>query len=71
MSSNVYAISKIVGTSEKSVEDAINNALVTAGKPLRNMEWFDVSSTRGHIVDGRVGHYQVTLEIGFRYDKPS
>ncbi len=69
MSEHTYAISKIVGTSGTSIEDAIQNALDTASKSLRNLDWFEVSSTRGHIVDGKVAHYQVTIELGFRYDQ--
>lgn len=68
MSNNVYSLSEIVGSSDKSIEDAIQNAIATASKKLRNLEWFEVTETRGHIVDGKVGHYQVTLKIGFRYE---
>lgn len=68
MSDNTYAISKIVGTSETSIEDAIEGALETARGSLRNLDWFEVVATRGHIVDGRVKHYQVVLELGFRYE---
>jgi len=68
MSEHTYAISKITGSSKTSIEDAIENALVTARKTLRNLAWFEVSSTRGHIVDGQVEHYQVTIELGFRYE---
>ncbi|RVU38750.1 dodecin domain-containing protein [Hwanghaeella grinnelliae] len=68
MSNNVYSISEIVGSSDKTIEDAIENAIATASKKLRNVEWFEVIETRGHIVDGKVGHYQVTLKLGFRYE---
>ncbi|WP_425404225.1 dodecin [Hwanghaeella sp.] len=68
MSNNVYSLSEIVGSSDKSIEDAIENAISTASKKLRNLEWFEVSETRGHIVDGKVAHYQVALKLGFRYD---
>lgn len=68
MTNNVYSISEIVGSSDKSIEDAIQNAISTASKKIRNLEWFEVTETRGHIVDGKVGHYQVTLKVGFRYE---
>lgn len=67
--SNVYAISEIVGTSTKSVEDAIHQAIATASQTLKNLDWFEVGETRGHIENGRVAHYQVTLRLGFRYEK--
>ena len=69
MSDNVYAVSEIVGTSPKSIEDAIQGAISTAQKHLKNLDWFEVRETRGHIVDGRVAHYQVVLKLGFRYEE--
>ena len=69
MSDNVYAISKIVGTSSKSIEDAIENAVATASKSIKNLDWFEVKETRGYIKDSKVAYYQVSLELGFRYEK--
>jgi hypothetical protein len=70
MSSNVYAVTKVVGTSKKSIEGAIENAVETASKSLRNLDWFEVVETRGFIENGKVAWYQVALELGFRYEKP-
>jgi flavin-binding protein dodecin len=67
--SNVYAVTKIVGTSKKSIEAAIENAIETAAKSVRNLDWFEVVETRGFIEDGKVAWYQVALELGFRYEK--
>lgn len=64
--SHTYKLIEIVGSSPSTIEDAIQNALAEAAKSLRNLEWFEVLETRGHIVDGKVGHYQVTLKVGFR-----
>ena len=69
MSANTYAVSKIVGTSETSIEDAIDGALKTASETLRELDWFEVISTRGYIRDGKVAYYQVTIELGFKYDR--
>jgi hypothetical protein len=71
MSNHVYAISEIVGSSDKSIEDAIDQALRVAGHSIRNMDWFQVSELRGHIENGRVAHYQVALKLGFRYEAKS
>lgn len=66
---NVYAVSEVVGTtSNKSIEDAIDQAIEVAGQSIRNLDWFQVSEMRGHIKDGRVAHYQVALKLGFRYE---
>ena len=62
---HVYKKVEIVGSSDKSIEDAIENALEECGKSVRNMEWFEVTETRGHIVNGKVGHYQVAMKVGF------
>lgn len=69
MSENVYAITKIVGTSKSSIEDAIQNAVKTASKTIQNLDWFEVKETRGYIDDNKVAYYQVSLELGFRYEK--
>ena len=62
---HVYKILELVGSSEKSIEDAIQNAVSRASKTIRGMKWFEVSQTRGHIEGGSVRHYQVTLRVGF------
>ena len=64
-------IVEIVGTSDKSISDAINNAITRAHKTLRNLRWFEVLRTSGHIDDGKVSHYQVTLSVGFTMEEPS
>ncbi|MFQ5563596.1 MAG: dodecin [Parvularculaceae bacterium] len=69
MSDNVYAVSKVVGTSKQSIEDAIENAVSTASKSIKNLDWFEVKETRGFIDNDKVAYYQVCLELGFRYEK--
>ena len=68
MSSHVYKIIEIVGSSEISTDDAIKTAVAEASKTVRNMDWFEVIQTRGHIKDGKIGHYQVTIKIGFHLE---
>ena len=65
MSEHVYKIMELTGSSSKGTEDAIRNAIERAGRTVRNMRWFEVTDTRGHIEDGRIAHWQVTLKIGF------
>jgi flavin-binding protein dodecin len=65
MTNHVYKVLEIVGSSETSIDDAIKTAIAQANKTIRNMDWFEVVQTRGHIKDGKIGHYQVTLKIGF------
>ena len=69
MTHNVYSVSEIVGTSEVSISDAIQVAIAKANESLRNLEWFEVGQIRGWIKEGNVGHYQVTMKLGFKYDK--
>jgi flavin-binding protein dodecin len=64
-SDHVYKIMDLVGSSEKSIEEAIQNAIARAAKTIREMKWFEVVQTRGHIEKGSVRHYQVTLRVGF------
>ncbi|WP_442513195.1 dodecin [Pseudomonas promysalinigenes] len=63
---HTYKKTELVGSSQTSIEDAINNALAEAGKSIKHMEWFEVVETRGHIRDNKVEHFQVTLKVGFR-----
>ncbi len=63
---HTYKKIELVGSSRTSIEDAISNALAEAAKPIHHMDWFEVVETRGHIENGQVGHYQVTLKVGFR-----
>jgi len=62
---HIYKILELVGSSEKSIEDAVQNAITRASKTIREMKWFEVLETRGHIEGGKVAHYQVTLRVGF------
>ncbi|HEX8534835.1 MAG TPA: dodecin [Allosphingosinicella sp.] len=65
MSDNIYKIIEIVGSSETSIEDAIEKAVARASSTIDDVRWFEVKETRGHVENGRVAHYQVTLRIGF------
>ena len=65
MSDHVYKYTELVGSSEKSLEDAVNNAVSRAAKTIRNMRWVEVGNIRGHIEDGALAHWQVTVKIGF------
>lgn len=68
MSAHVYKMVEIVGSSPDSSDDAIRNAIAEAAKTLRHLDWFEVVETRGHLVDGKIGHFQVRLKVGFRLD---
>ncbi len=65
MSDHVYKIIEVVGSSPTGIEDAIEKAVARAASTIRDIRWFEVKETRGHVEDGRVAHYQVTLRIGF------
>ena len=71
MSEHVYSVSEIVGSSSEGVDDAIRNAVGRAAKTLRNLDWFQVTEIRGHLQDGDIGHFQVTMKVGFRLDDES
>ena len=69
MSEHVYKKIELTGSSPTSIEDAIGNAISRAAKTVENMRWFEVTETRGHIEDGKIGHYQVTLKVGFTLEE--
>jgi dodecin len=70
MADHVYRLTEVVGSSTTSVDDAIRNAVRRTSATTRNVEWFRVEEMRGHVVDGDVAHFQVTLKIGFRVEDP-
>ncbi len=68
MSNHTYKLIELVGSSSKSSDDAIHNAIERATKTLRNMDWFEVTETRGHLQNGKIAHFQVKLKVGIRLD---
>ncbi|GHE12295.1 dodecin [Klenkia taihuensis] len=68
MTDHVYRLTEVVGSSETSVDDAIRTAVAKAAQTIRNIEWFQTQEIRGHVEDGAVQHFQVTMKIGFRVD---
>lgn len=69
MADHIYKKIEIVGSSPKGFDEAVQNALARAKKTVRNMRWFEVIETRGHIDEGQIGDWQVTLKIGFTLDE--
>ena len=69
MHDHVYKIIELVGTSDASIEDAIQTAITRASNSMRNLRWFEVTQTRGHIAGGKVQHYQVVLKVGFTLEE--
>ncbi len=65
MSSHVYKSLELTGSSPTSIEDAVQTAIAKAHETVRNIQWFTVTETRGHVVEGKVAHWQVSLKIGF------
>ncbi|RZM04365.1 MAG: dodecin domain-containing protein [Variovorax sp.] len=65
MSHHVYKLLELTGSSPTSIEDAVQTALSKASESVRNIHWFEVVETRGHVEDGKVAHWQVTIKAGF------
>jgi flavin-binding protein dodecin len=68
MSDHVYKTIELTGSSTKGMEDAVHRAIDRASKTVRNMRWFEVIETRGHIENGSIAHWQVTIKVGFTLD---
>ncbi len=68
MSEHTYRLIEVVGSSPTGIDDAIKDAIEDAAKTIRHIRWFQVVETRGHVEDGKVAHFQVTLKIGFTLD---
>ena len=68
MSDHVYKSVEVTGSSSESIDDAVRTAVAKAGQSLRHLDWFEVVGVRGHLHDGQVSHFQVTIKIGFRLE---
>ena len=68
MAAHTYKLIELVGTSSTSSDDAIRNAIQKAAATVKHIDWFQVVETRGHVADGNVAHFQVTLKVGFRIE---
>lgn len=65
MSNHVYKQIELTGSSPISIEDAVSSAIAKAHETVRNIQWFSITETRGHVVDGKVAHWQVCVKLGF------
>ena len=68
MTAHTYKLIELVGSSSNSTDEAIRNAIQKAAASVKHIDWFQVIETRGHVHDGRVAHFQVTLKVGFRIE---
>lgn len=66
MSDNIYKSVELTGSSTTSIEDAVTQAIAKASETIQDLQWFEVTSTRGHIENGKVAHWQVSLKVGFK-----
>ena len=69
MSNHTYSISEIVGTSTQGVDDAVRNGVAKASQTLRHLDWFEVKEIRGHLAEGKIADWQVTIKLGFRLEE--
>ncbi len=68
MTAHTYKLVELVGSSPSSSDDAIRNAIAKASATIKHIDWYQVIESRGHVVDGRIVHFQVTLKVGFRIE---
>ena len=69
MTDRTYGVTEIVGTSTDGIDEAIRNGVKRASRTVRNLDWFQATEIRGHIVEGQIEHFQVTMKIGFRIEE--
>jgi len=70
VSDATYRVIELTGTSSVGVTEAMQSGVARANKTLRNLDWIEVNNIRGHIADGRIAHFQVSMKVGFRMDDP-
>lgn len=69
MNDHVYKSVELTGSSMTSSDDAVRSAIERASVSMRNIRWFQVLETRGHVENGTIAHWQVTLKVGFTIDE--
>jgi len=69
VSDHVYKSIELTGSSPNSIEEAVSTAVARASQTIRNMRWFQITETRGHLEDGKIAHWQVTIKVGFTLDR--
>ena len=65
MTEHVYKSLELTGSSSTSSDDAIRVAIEKASESIREIRWFEVLDTRGHVEGGKIRHWQVTIKVGF------
>lgn len=68
MSAHTYKIIELIGSSTEGTDHAIREAIAKAALTVKHMDWYEVLESRGHLVDGKISHYQVTIKVGFRLE---
>jgi len=68
MTNHVYKSIELTGSSPDGIQQAIENAISRVAKTVHSLRWFEVTDTRGHIENGKISHWQVSLKAGFRLD---
>ena len=68
MPEHVYKTVEIVGSSPNDVTDATRKAVAKAAETIRHLDWFEVIAVRGHVENGAIEHFQVTVKVGFRLE---
>ena len=68
MTAHTYKLIELVGSSPNGTDEAIRNAIAKAAQTIKHMDWYEVIESRGHIVNGQIQHYQVTIKVGFRIE---
>ncbi len=69
MSDHIYKHLELTGSSTRSMEDAVQQAIKRAAATIENIRWFEVVETRGHVEDGKIAHWQVVIKLGFTLDE--
>jgi len=61
----VARITEVIGSSSKSWDDAVNNALKRANKTLRGLTGVEVMKMNAHIQNGKISEYRAHIKITF------
>jgi flavin-binding protein dodecin len=69
MAGSTYKIIELVGTSDKSWEEAAKTAIETAGSSLRDLRIAEITKLDVTIENGKVTSYRARIDVSFKYQK--
>jgi hypothetical protein len=64
----IVKVIEVISSSEKSIDDAVKNAVKEVSKTVRNVDSVYVKDIKAHVKAGKITTWGVICNISFRVD---